>query len=155
HVVARELVADDVGLTLADPGRARAQVVHRDVALDAVALTVDRALAEAREVEHGLAQRLGGDRPREDAAATELLALDDRRTAAELGGLDRRLLASRAGADGEQVEVRGGRVDAGAGFHEGRSLAHPRGRGHLGVVKIPRLVERGGELLADRDRERI
>ena len=42
HVVARELVADDVGLAQADAGRARAQVLHRDVVLDAMALPVDR-----------------------------------------------------------------------------------------------------------------
>ena len=138
HVVARELVADDVGLALADARRARAQVLHRDVGLDAVALAVDRALAEAGQVQHGLAQRLRGDRPAEDAAPAELLALDDRGAAAELRGLDRGLLARRPGADREEVEVRRGRIEGdGDGIHEGRSVADFARRVLVGVVNPP------------------
>ncbi len=50
HVVARQLIADHVGLALAHARRARAEILDRDLALDAVALSVDRALAEAGQV---------------------------------------------------------------------------------------------------------
>ena len=111
HVVAGELVADDVGLALrslpAERVR-RSSIVMSS--LTRIALPVDRALHEAGQVEHGLAQRLGGDRPAEDAAAAELRPLHDRAAPAELGRLDRGLLAGRAAADREQVEVRRGRI---------------------------------------------
>ena len=106
NVVARELVADDVRLAMLTSADARAQVVHRDVVLDAIALPVDRPLHEAGQVEHRLAQRLGRDRPAEDAAAAELLVLDDGAAAAELGGLDRGLLTRRPAADRQEVEMR-------------------------------------------------
>ena len=67
---------------------------------------VERAAGEL--VEHRHAQRLGRDRAGVDGDAAEpLAALDDGDALAELGGLDGRLLAARAGADDEKVEVHG------------------------------------------------
>ena len=67
---------------------------------------VERAPGEL--VEHRHAQRLGGDRAGVDGDAAEaLLALDDGDALAELGGLDGGLLAARARADDEEVEVHG------------------------------------------------
>jgi hypothetical protein len=65
---------------------------------------VERALGEL--LEHRLAQRLGRDRAGVDGDAAEaLLALGDGHALAELGGLDRRLLAARPGSDDEKVEL--------------------------------------------------
>ena len=67
---------------------------------------VERAPREL--VEHRDAQRLGGDRAGVDRDAAEpLAALDDGDALAELGGLDGGLLAARARADDEEVEVHG------------------------------------------------
>ena len=58
-----------------------------DLVLDPIALAVDPALAHAREVEDGLAQRLRRDRARVHAdAADHLPAIDDRDALAELRG---------------------------------------------------------------------
>ena len=65
---------------------------------------VERALGEL--LEYRLAQGLGRDRAGVDGDAAEpLLALRDRHPLAELGGLDRGLLAARPGSDHEKIEL--------------------------------------------------
>ena len=107
-VVARELGADDVDLALrrraACGGRGRAT----DLVLDAVALAVDAALAHAGQVER---------RPRAASSTGSCRCSCRRRrpsrgarrgdAPAELGGLDRGLLAGGAGADHHEVVVVG------------------------------------------------
>src|SRR6185437_1416971 len=106
HLVAAELAADDVDLTLDDVLDAREHVLARDVVLHPVALAVDAALAHAGQEDNGLAQRLGRDRARVRADPAErLAAVDHGDAAAELGGLDRGALAARARADDEEVVV--------------------------------------------------
>ena len=83
------------------------QVVHRDVLLDGVAVAVDRALAQAGQVQHGFADGLGGDGAGVDADAADAVdALDERDALAELGGVERRLLPGGAGTDDHQIVMR-------------------------------------------------
>src|SRR3972149_456339 len=104
--VSRELVADDVDVAVDHVLRPPEEVMDRDLLADAVALAVQAALAHAREVEHGLAQRLRGNRARVRAdAADHVPALDHGHAPPELRGLDGRLLPSRTGADDDEIEV--------------------------------------------------
>ena len=105
-VVADELVADHGAFPLDDVARALREVFDRDLVLEPVAGAVDRPLAEAREVEDCLADRLRRDRAGVDAAPpTHAPPLDERDPPAELRRLDRRLLPGRARADDDEVEV--------------------------------------------------
>src|SRR6185437_13468821 len=104
--VAAQLVPDDLGLVLDHLAAARLQVRHRDPALDAVALAVKGALAVAREIEHGLTQRLARDRSLRDAVAAQRRPpLDDRDAPAQLRRLDRRALPAWPAADDDHVVV--------------------------------------------------
>ena len=107
--VAAELLAHHLRLGADDARRAVHQELDR---LALAALRVERVghveRAPRELVEHRDAQRLGGDRAGVDRDAAEpLAALDDGDALAELGGLDGRLLAARAGADDEEVQVHG------------------------------------------------
>src|SRR5206468_481501 len=74
---------------------------------------VQRALADAGEVQDRLAHRLGRDRAGVDAdAADVVVALDEGDAAAELGGAEGGLLAGGAGADNHEVVGRWGHGSA-------------------------------------------
>src|SRR5262249_41438309 len=106
HVVAIELLVDDLALAPPDLRDTGEQLLERGTArlLGAAAgLRVPRRLAEAQ---HRLAEGLARDGARVDAyAADDATLLDDRRAEPELGRLDRRPLARRAAAETEEVEV--------------------------------------------------
>ncbi len=105
-VVAQQLGPGDVHLAAHDVIGAHQQVLHRDAVLGGVGGAVHVVQAPPRQVHGGLAQGLARDGPGVDAdPAQGALALADRRPAAELGRLDRRVLARRPGADDQQVEV--------------------------------------------------
>ena len=109
HPVARQLVLDDLDLVADGDVQPLEQVRRRDVRLHPVAAAVDALLAPAAEVEHGLAQRLAGDRAGVGGdAADDLPALDDGGALAQLRCLDGGALAAGSAADDQQVE----------GFHE-------------------------------------
>src|SRR5262249_43819681 len=80
------------------------------VLLDRVGRAVDAALAVPGEVEHRLAQGLAGDGAGVDAhAAHHRLALHDGHALIQLGRLDGRPLAGRAGTDDQHIVVVGWR----------------------------------------------
>ena len=107
HPVAHELGADDVNLVGHDMVGAEEQVGDGDVLLDSVGRPVQPALAVARQVQDGLAQRLAGDRSRVDAdAAHHRLALHNRHALAQLGRLDRRPLPRWPRSNHHQVVLR-------------------------------------------------
>jgi len=104
-VIPRELVADDVDLAFDHLAGPEPEILHGDVFLEPVAVSVDGPLADAGEVDDGLAEGLRRDRPAVDGDATDRPPLDDRGAPAELRSLDGRLLPGRARADGEEVVV--------------------------------------------------
>ena len=105
-VVAGQLVADDVDLAADHVLGAGGQVGDGDVFLEPVALAVQIPLGETGEIEHRLAQRLGGDGAGVDGDPTDHVGtVDDGDPAAELGRGDGGLLAARAGSDDKHVEV--------------------------------------------------
>ena len=102
--VPSQLVLDDVDLGLHDVLRPPQQVVHRELGLESVALSVHRPLAVPREIHDRLAERLRRDGPRVHAHATEAPPLFDQSDAlSELCRLDCRALTGRAGADHDEV----------------------------------------------------
>ena len=138
-VVAGQLVADDVDLAADHVLGAGGQVGDGDVLLDPVTLPVQLALGEAGEIEHRLAQRLGGDGAGVDAdPADHVAAVDDGHPAAELGRGDGGLLAAGTGSDDEHVEV-------GHPPQSGRAGAVGKGRGRL----RQQLLDRAGPLLGE------
>src|SRR5690606_38115041 len=73
-----------------------------------VVYAVQPSLAQAGEVERGLAQRFGGDGAGVDAGAAEVGGgLDQRHALAVVGGLGGALLAGWARANHDEVEVGG------------------------------------------------
>jgi hypothetical protein len=143
-VVSAELAAHHVDLALHDVLDAREHVLARDVVLDAVALPVDAALAHAGQEDDGLAERLGGDGAGvRTHPAERLAAVDDGHPLAQLGSLDRRLLAAGAGSDHEQVivELHPRVIGGGAWrFTPGRALAnwHPPWMSiEMGIIRRP------------------
>jgi hypothetical protein len=95
-VVAGELAADDVDLSADHVLGTGGQVGDGDVLLQPVALPVQIALGETGEVEHRLAQRLGGNGAGVDGdPADHVGAVDDGHSAAQLGRGDGGLLATR------------------------------------------------------------
>src|SRR5690606_2781210 len=106
HPVTLQLVARHVYFVPNDLVCAEQQVGQGDVLLDGVRGAVEAALAIAREVQHGLAQRFAGDGAGVDAhAAHHRLALHDGHALVELGRLDGRPLPGRSRADHQKVEV--------------------------------------------------
>ncbi len=112
-----ELVLHDLVLAGHDLRGSPGEVVHRDVALDAVALPVDFALRQPRQIEDRLAQRLRRNGARVDAYAPDHGGpLHDGGPLPELRGCDGGLLTAWAASDDEQIVVEHAR-------HLGRHLA--------------------------------
>ena len=104
--VAGQLAAHHVHLAADHVGGPGGQVGDGDLVLDPVALPVHLPLVQAGQVENRLAQGLGRDRARVQAhAADHVLALDDPHSPLELRRGDGSLLAARARADHQHVEV--------------------------------------------------
>ena len=104
HMIAVQLRADDFELAHEDLLDAEREVGDRDVLGDRVVAAVERPLAETREIQDRLAQRLRRDGAGVQAdAADHLLAVDQRDLLAELGGGDRALLPGRPGPDHDEV----------------------------------------------------
>ena len=105
-MVSLQLVADDVDLASDDAVRPLAEVLHRDVGLDPVALAVHLPLAHAGQVDDCFSERLGRDRSGVHAhAADHGAALDHGHCSSELRRLDSRALTGRAGPDHDEVDV--------------------------------------------------
>src|SRR5262249_24137540 len=104
--VAVEGVANGVELVIDHLAANSDQVADGDAALDAVAFAKEPALAAAGQMHGRFAQRLGGNGTGVDlGAANDAAPLDDGDALAELGSLNGRLLASRAGADNDGIVV--------------------------------------------------
>jgi hypothetical protein len=108
--IAIELVVNHFDFVLGDVRHLAVEFLHRDLALVAIALAKDVALAEARQVQYGLAHRFGGNRPRMDAdpARPELAALDHRHALVELRRGDSPFLPGRAAANDHQIVTHDG-----------------------------------------------
>ena len=103
-MVAVELPVDLLHLVLDHAVRHGGEVFDRDVALDPVGRAEQPALAGARQIKHGLAQRFRGDRARVDTGAPQLFAFFDHDGAlAELRGLNGRALPGWAAADDREI----------------------------------------------------
>ena len=104
HAVAGELMFQHVHFMIQGLVQAQQQVLGFQVLFDPVGAPVEAALAPAREVEYGFAQRLRGDGASMYGYAADPPALfDDQDGLAELGGLDGAAPASRAAADDDEV----------------------------------------------------
>ncbi len=104
--IARHLVLDDLNFVRDDVVGAKGEIFDRDRLFQAISGSVQIALAEPREIEHRFAEGFAGDGAGVDAdAADDFFALDDADFLAELGGLDRGLLAGGPGADHEQDRI--------------------------------------------------
>jgi len=99
-----EVASDDAPLALDHHVLAIHEVPDGEVFLQRVIHAVEAAVAKAREVERGLAQRLGRDGAGVDARAAQVRpALDQRDPCAEVRRLRGALLAGGAGADHHEV----------------------------------------------------
>ena len=107
--VAAELLAHHLRLRADHPrGAVHQELDRRALAPFGVERVGDVERAPGELVQHRHAQRLRRDRAGVDGDAAEaLLALHDGDALAELGGLDGGLLAARARADDEEVEIHG------------------------------------------------
>src|SRR5262249_45837584 len=104
NAVAVEGVTNRIELVVDDLGADRNEVADGDVALHPVTLAEQAALAAARQMDGRFAQCLGRYGPGIDLRATDGTAFLDRSNAfAQLGGLYRRFLTSRARAYDDQV----------------------------------------------------
>jgi hypothetical protein len=104
HPVTRQLVLDDIDFFAHHVSGARGQVTHGDIGFQPIRLTVELALIESGEIENGLAKSFRRDGAGVDAhAAHHVAALDHRRTLAEFGRGDCRLLPGGAGPDDNKV----------------------------------------------------
>src|SRR6516165_10847372 len=104
--IAPELRSHHRHLALDDGENAALEVRERDSILDGVIGPVERPLAEASQVEDGLAQRLARDGAAvETDAADRLLAVDDGDVLAELGGGDGAFLPGGAAPDHDQIKA--------------------------------------------------
>jgi hypothetical protein len=105
-VVALEVVTERARFGGRDRILARHQSWHGGLRVELDRDSVQGARAVPRKVEGGFAQRFARQRPGVHGRAARLdLALDDRHPLLEIGGLRRRLLASRSSADHHQIEM--------------------------------------------------
>ncbi len=89
HAVAGELMLQHVHFVVQRLVQARPQVLRSQVLLHPVGPAIEAALAPAGEIQHRLAQGLGGNGPGVHRHAAHAAALvDDQHRPAELGGLD-------------------------------------------------------------------
>ncbi len=101
---ALQLIGQHGVLALDDLGDAEHQILNLDLGLDAIAASVERALAEAAQEKNGFAQGLAGDGSGMEADAADVgAAVDDGDVLACFGGFDRRVVAGGAAADDEEV----------------------------------------------------
>jgi hypothetical protein len=125
--VALELVPGNVDLVAHHRVGAEQQVHHRDVAFYRVGRAIDGPLAETRQVQRRLAQRLGRDGAGVDAhPADHRLALGYGDPLAQLGGLDGGALAGGSGAEHQQVVIVAcrSRCRLRAGGNAGKHVVH-------------------------------
>ncbi len=104
--VAHELVLQHLDLVVERLVQALDQIADGNVLLDPVAASVEAALAPAREVEHRLAQRLGGNRAGMHGNTAQAPApVDHQNRFAELGRLHGGAASGRPAADDQHVVV--------------------------------------------------
>jgi len=107
NTVAQELVAQDVYFVTHDRIDPHQQILEGDFFLDAIRIAVDGVLAIAGEIHDGFAHRLARNGTDIDAdAAEQRLALDHEDAFAQLGALDRRMMAGRSGAYDSEVIIK-------------------------------------------------
>ena len=107
HAVALHVAIDLRDLLLGDDADAPHELAQARVAIHVERHAVQTPPLEPREVERGLAQRLRGQRARVHARAAQRgRLLDERDALAEIRRLRRALLARRARADDDEVELR-------------------------------------------------
>ena len=108
NVVAQEPVPHHVHLGLHYLGRPAQQVVHRHVGHHPVGRPVERPLPDPGHVNHGFAQRLGGNRPPVHGLSAHVaLAVDAYDPSPRLGSLNRRPPPGRTRPDNDDVVVLG------------------------------------------------
>jgi hypothetical protein len=121
--VAGELSLDDIDFSFDDIKGAEGKIGHADVFLHAVIGAIDALVLVARKMEDSFADGFAGDGAGVDGDATDdFEAFDERGAFAELGGLNGRALAGRAGANDDEV-VR---------FHERGESITPLGERNVG-----------------------
>ena len=99
-------MAHHVDFVLDHPIGADQQILDRDVLFDGVGGAIELARAIPGQFEHHLAQGLGRNCAKIDAAPTDHgLPLDHGDFFVELRALDRRPLAGRPGADHQKIVV--------------------------------------------------
>lgn len=104
--VAHQLVAHNVDLMSHDVLGPEQQVLHADVLLDRVRLSVQFALAVSGEIKRRLTKSLTRDRPRvEHDPADDVVPLDERHALIDLRGLHRSTLAGWARPDYHYVVI--------------------------------------------------
>ena len=121
-IVPSDVVHDHVLMVADDVSLAADQVAYRDFGVERIFDPVEPALAKAREIERRFSQRLAGQRSCVDRGASDWTPLNEGNALSEVGSLRRPLLASRSGADHDQV-VRSALVHHAAPAHPTRAPA--------------------------------
>ena len=104
HIVAHQLVFQNVHLAVQRHVQPLHQILGGDVLLDAVGAAVKTALAPAGQIQHGLAQGLAGDGAGVHAHAADFgHAVDDGDFALQFRRLNGRGFSGRAAADYHQI----------------------------------------------------
>ena len=104
--VLADVVVDQLPLGFDDRTLAEHEVRDGDILLDVIVDAIQPALAKTREIQGGLAERLGRNPPGVDRRAARLRrALHDTHALAEVGGLRGALFAGGSGADHDEVVV--------------------------------------------------
>jgi len=102
--IARHLVLHDLNFVLDDVVGAKGEIFDRDRFFKAIFGSVQGALAKSRELQDRFAEGLARDGAGVGTdAADDFFAFDDADFFAELGGLDRSLLAGRPGPYDEKI----------------------------------------------------
>ena len=100
HVVAGELVLENIDTVPDDLLTAEGEIINSDVVLDPVAQAVHLPLQVSGEIHCGFPKGLAGDNARVNGATPHhLVLLHHRNLFAQLGGLDGGAVAARAGAN--------------------------------------------------------
>lgn len=104
-LIAAELRFDLLDLAYHDGVGTEDEVVHGDVFLDGVTATIEGALAQPTQVDHGFAKGLAGDGPGVDADPTDgALLFDDSDPLVQLGRADGSLLSGGTAANDDEIE---------------------------------------------------